>query len=365
MLETLTMQFVQKIYRKWLILLSSIILANCPCLTAQSLTYILPADGSTVIGNTQTVSAVTGDTLISLGRRYSSGIIELLEANPTLSLAQTYGPDQKVFVPTQFLLPNAPHKGLVVNLAELRLYFYVPGTHEVRTFPIGVGRQGWDTPLGETYISSKDANPTWVPTEHIKTARLKDGVKLPNSVGPGPDNPLGPYRFRTGLSAILIHGSNDPSGIGRRSSSGCIRMQPEAVESIFNLVPIGLPVTFVDEPVKVGWLGNDLYMEAHIPLEDDPEDDTDTLITYAHRIIDQETQSRPANIDWTLVDQIAKDQHGYPIKIGTGINPIPVITIPLNPSVPVRKNHVHARQKADPNQKHERSKSSNSSKKWK
>lgn len=359
------MQLINKIYRKSLILLSGMILANSVSLTAESLTYTLPTDGSTLIGDTQTVSAVTGDTVISLGRRYSSGIMELLEANPTLSMEQTYGPEQKVLVPSQFLLPNAAHKGLVINLAELRLYFYVPGTREVRTFPIGVGRQGWDTPLGETYISSKDANPTWVPTERIKAARLKDGVVLPNSVGPGPNNPLGPYRFRTGLSTILIHGSNDPSGIGRRSSSGCIRMQPEAVESIFNLVPVGLPVTFVDEPVKVGWLGNDLYLEAHIPLEDDPEDDPDTLIEYAHKIINTATQSRPANIDWTLVDQITKDQRGYPIKIGTGINPMPMIAVPLNPSVPVRKNQVHARPKADAHQKHEHRKSSNLSKTWK
>ena len=321
-------------------LLKNLFCLNFCCLLfsgAYSLTFDLPEDGSTLIGAQQEVKAVSGDTLSSLGRRYSLGIFELVEANPGLDLNKTYDSNQSIVLPTEFLLPNAPHRGIVINLAELRLYFYVPNTKEVRTFPVGIGRQGWDTPLGETYIAGKTVNPTWIATDNIKAERLKDGVVVPDKVGPGPDNPLGPYKFRLGLPLILLHGSNDPAGIGRRSSSGCIRMQPEDIESIFNLVDVNLPVIIVDEPVKIGWHDNKLYLESHVPLEDDPEDDVDVLLDKTHSLINATIKKRPAQVDWSKVDEVVREHLGYPIQIGEGVGAAPIIIVPLNPSAP--KSH--------------------------
>lgn len=304
------------------------------CSAAHALTFNLPHDGSTVLGEIQHSKTITGDTLVTLARRYQLGYMEIIEANPEVKRDQTFGPAEEVILPTQFILPETAHRGIVINVSELRLYFYTPGTREVKTFPIGIGRQGWGTPLGLTYVASKERDPTWVVPKSIMEDRSKDGVEFPSSVAPGPDNPLGGYRLRLAIptGSFLIHGSNDPSGIGRRSSSGCIRMQPEAIESFYDQVAVGTPVTVVDQPVKAGWLDNDLYIEAHIPLQDGPEKNQ-VMEDSLQEAIKKVTLHRPANIDWTLAEQVIKEQHGYPIKIGSGKGPIPAVSVPLNPSI--------------------------------
>jgi L,D-transpeptidase ErfK/SrfK len=296
---------------------------------ASALTFPLPADGSTVMGATQTIRPIAGDTFSSIGRRYQVGIVELFEANPNLSIDKTYGPEQDVLIPTEFILPNAPHAGLVINLAEVRVYFYRPGTKTVMTFPVGIGRGGSDTPLGQTLVVAKITDPTWTPTAETREDHADDATPLPDQVKPGPDNPLGQYELRLGWPHYLMHGSNDASGIGRRSSSGCIRMQPEAIESIFKLVPKGLLVTTVDQPIKVGWKGNDFYIESHIPLESESNDD---LLKQGHKVIDEAIAKRHAIIDGSLADQAIIEHLGYPIKIGSGTDAIPDIAVPLNPS---------------------------------
>ena len=330
-------------------LIAASLLFSACAMQASASTYELPSNGSTVVGDMNETRSVTGDTLVSLGRRYNLGIMELREANPQTKIDEVLPPGMDITLPTFFVLPNAPHKGIVINIAELRLYFYPPNTREVMTFPVGVGRQGWDSPLGETFIARKKADPTWIPTKHILESRLKDGVILPPVVHPGPDNPLGPYALYTGIPAILIHGSNDPSGIGRRSSSGCIRMQPEAIESFFDLIPPNLPVFIVDEPIKTGWLNNDLYMEVHIPLDDDAESDMTALLATMHKVVDAATAKRPAKIDWSIAERAAKEQRGYPIKIGEGTGHIPEVTIPINPGAPKKAiNKLHTRETIAP-----------------
>jgi L,D-transpeptidase ErfK/SrfK len=305
---------------------------------AAALTFDLPGDGSNIVGKIRTVQTITGDTLASLGRRYEVGLYELKEANPSMDFDTAYGPGKTVLIPTQFILPNTPHKGIVVNLAELRLYFYQPNTREVITFPVGVGRDGWNSPVGQTYIASKSKDPVWHVPESIKEERLKDGVVLPDHVDPGPDNPLGGYRLRLGFAGYLIHGSNDPNGIGRRSSSGCIRMQPEAIESFFNLVPVNFMVTLVDEPVKVGWLNNDLYIESHVPLTGNSEAGSAALEKNLHQQVDAAIAKRPADINWTEALKVLHQQRGYPVKIGEGTGPIPQEEVPVNPDPIVKVN---------------------------
>lgn len=281
-----------------------------------ALNFTLSADNDTVLGSLKKAKTISGDTLTSMARRFDMGIMELIEANPNLKLDKIYRADQPFTVPSEFILPDTPHKGIVVNLAELRLYFYVPNTNKLMTFPVGIGRQGWETPLGETYITGKKLNPTWTPTERIKSAHLDDGKRLPQIFLPGSDNPLGGRALYLAIPQILMHGSNDPAGIGRRSSAGCIRMQPEAIESFYPLVSKGLPVTFVDEPIKLGWRNNDLYVEVHMPLQDHLIHNTDPLKKELHDLIDKETAKYPALIDWKTANIAVDEQRGYPIKIG-------------------------------------------------
>ncbi len=150
-------------------------------------------------------------------------------------------------IPTAFILPSAPRKGLVINLAELRMYYYPPDGKTVVTYPLGIGKEGWGTPLGVTRITEKTKNPTWVPPKSILEHRKKEGVYLPAKVPPGVDNPLGGYRMRLAIptGAYLIHGTNNPAGVGRRSSSGCINMLPEDIETLYEKVPSGTPVHII------------------------------------------------------------------------------------------------------------------------
>lgn len=295
---------------------------------ANALTFELPDNGATLIGNIKNAQAVTGDTIVSVARRYGLGYVELMEANPDIK--PDLSAKQSLLLPTEFLLPDAPHRGLVVNLAELRVYFYRPNTRQVMTFPVGIGRAGWNTPLGLTYVERKQKDPTWHVSSTIKKARLLDGVVLPDQVLPGPDNPLGGYAIHLGFPAILMHGSNDPSGIGRRSSSGCIRMQPEAIESFFDEVAVHSPVMVVDQPIKVGWQDNTLYLEAHEPLENDQGGLNHVMTDEARQRILAATKTRAADIDWDAVATIVKEERGYPQKIGVGTGAIPIIAVPLN-----------------------------------
>lgn len=301
-------------------------------LTLQSyaLTYTLPGDGASVVGEIKHASAITGDNLVSIARRYGLGYVELMEANPEIKADSHLDSADNLLLPTEFILPDAPHRGLVVNLAELRIYFYPPNTRDVMTFPVGIGRAGWNTPLGLTYVAWKQKDPTWHVSSTIKKARLLEGVVLPDKVEPGPDNPLGQYAIHLGFASILIHGSNDSGGIGRRSSSGCIRMQPEAIESFFDDIAVRSPVMVVDQPIKIGWQDNSLYMEVHVPLENDQGGHDHDLTVEAKQLIAAMTRQRAADIDWAQVALMVQQKRGYPLKIGVGIGSIPVMSVPLN-----------------------------------
>lgn len=314
--------------KQWLIALLTLAGMGNAC----ALTYPLPGDGATVIGSLKESASVPGDTLVSVARRYDLGYVELLEANPTIKANDELDDKQRLVLPTEFILPDAPHRGLVINVAELRLYFYKPNTRDVITFPVGVGRQGWNTPLGQTTVVRKQLDPTWHVSSTIKKARLLDGVTLPDQVPPGPENPLGGHAIYLGFTSILMHGSNDPSGIGRRSSSGCIRLQPEAIESIYDDIAVGSSVMVVDQPVKVGWRDNNLYVEVHEPLQDQQGRHAYDLMAGMHRLVEQATAARPATIDWAAAETAVRDQLGYPIKIGSGTGAVPSIAVPLNPA---------------------------------
>jgi len=250
--------------------------------TASALMFPLPPEDTNVIGEVQLIAADEEDTLLSLGRRYGIGYEEMRRANPEVDVWLP-GEGTQVTIPSQFILPEAAREGIVINLAEMRLYYY-PGPESdnagmVETYPISVGRMDWSTPLGESQITEKTENPYWFPPESILTERREQGRPLPEAVPPGPDNPLGRHKLRLDIpgGAYLIHGTNEPRGIGMRVTHGCIRMFPEDVESLYERLPSGSSVEIVNQPVKAGWLDDQLLVEVHPILPPEAENAFDNV----------------------------------------------------------------------------------------
>lgn len=225
-----------------------------------------------VVGQPQVVSAREEDTLSDIARRFNVGYEEIVSANPGIDpWLPKAGTD--IVLPTQFVLPDAPRKGIVVNLAAMRLYYYPkPKAGEqqrVITHPLGIGRVEWKTPEGTTKVVGKKAAPAWIPTPSIRKEHAANGDPLPKVVPAGPDNPMGSHVLRLGWPAYAIHGTNKPPSIGLRGSHGCLRLYPEDIVQLFHEVPVGTPVTVVNQPQLIGWRGDQLYFQAYPALEDD------------------------------------------------------------------------------------------------
>lgn len=210
------------------------------------------------------------ETLLDIARDFDIGQIEILLANPTVD-RWLPGRNTKVKIPNSRLLPDTPHEGIVLNLAEFRLYYYPEQTEDsnrlVVTHPISIGRVDWETPLGKTQIIAKKKNPTWTPPQSIRDEHEAKGEILPYIFPAGPNNPLGLFALRLGVPGYLIHSTNKPFGVGMQVSHGCIRMYPEDIEKIFPNVEVGTPVYIVNQPIKVGWSENILYIEVYQGLK--------------------------------------------------------------------------------------------------
>lgn len=277
--------------------------------TAIALTFVLPPKGDDIVGHVQWTQALLGDTFNKIGRRYDMGYFELVEANPMIDPEHPQ-PGSIIVIPSRFILPPK-RQGLVINLAELRIYYYPPHRHVVMTFPVGIGREGWDTPLGASWIAEKMRNPIWTVPESIRKDRAKDGVYLPMKVPPGPDNPLGGYAMRLKQATYLIHGTNDSQGVGRRSSAGCIRLFPEDIESLFVEVRRKEKVTIIDLPYKFGWEKHRLFLEAHVPLQRRSLPNRLTMEKFI-----QANHTKAAKIQWQSVERISLRENGIPQVIG-------------------------------------------------
>lgn len=281
---------------------------------AQALTFSLPRDGSSVIGDVQWTYVGANEDITDLGQRFDVGYLEFNEANPGVNLSNLYF-RQPLRVPTRFILPDAPRQGIVINVAELRLYYYLPGGHEVMTFPVGIGRENAVTPLVKTKIIEKKQDPVWIPTAATRAEAVEKGIMLPAVIEAGPDNPLGAYAMRMGISSYLIHGTNDPSGVGIRSSAGCIRMYPDDIKELFSQVSVGTPVNIVDQPDKIGWDGKFLELESHVPLnhkQGRSEREANEVIP----LITPHIKKYHAEIFWDRAISVASHQLGIPEKIG-------------------------------------------------
>ena len=287
--------------------------------SANAQTFVL---GQTdLVGHVKTAVTKEGDTLAQVARDYDMGYVEMEEANPGIVDPDHLVPGTVLVIPSQYVLPNAPHNGIVVNLAEMRLYYYKPGGNEVVTHPMGIGREGEDTPVSVLRITQHVTKPTWYVPPSIREMRAKEGVFLPKVVPPGPDNPLGEYAMRLSSppqgGSYLIHGTNDPlGGIGRRSSSGCLRMYPEDISSLYRQVANGTPVYVINEPYKAGWSGGSLYLESHISLKNQ-EDQAVEDAAQIRRVIQLAIKKgNIASVDWDRVNEISAETQGLPQVIG-------------------------------------------------
>lgn len=234
--------------------------------------FVLDSARDEVIGELQVVRAFYEDTLSDIARRFNLGYEEIVAANPGVD-PWLPGAGTEVVIPSRWVLPDVPRQGIVVNLAAMRLfYFPAPKKGEpqrVITHPVGIGRIEWKTPQGRTRVVAKAEAPAWIPTATIRKEHAANGDPLPRVVPPGPDNPMGSHVLRLGWPEYAIHGTNKPASIGLRGTHGCLRMYPEDIVSIYEQVPVGTPVTVIDEPFLAGFRDDVLYLQTYPVLEDD------------------------------------------------------------------------------------------------
>jgi L,D-transpeptidase ErfK/SrfK len=281
---------------------------------AAALTFPIPPKGGDVIGEVQTTYTREGDSFVTLSDRYNVGYHELREANPGVEL-WTPRPGTKVTIPTRFILPSGKRNGIVINISELRLYYFAPSMNLVATYPIGIGKMNWLTPTGTTTVVRKVKDPGWTVPDSIWESQAARGNILPRYVPPGPDNPLGKYALRLGISGYLIHGTNSPAGVGMRVSHGCIRMNPEDIEELFSMVSPGTPVRIIHNNYDLGWENSKLYLEVRKPLSEFRKPKA-LLKKEIIQAIYQYTGQHWAIVDWAAVDRAINETHGVPEVIG-------------------------------------------------
>lgn len=292
--------------------------------------YPLPPPGSRLIGE-NTIYNVPNDgrSLEAIAADYKIGLLGMLEANPGTD-PYLPKPGSALTIPSQMLLPDTPREGIVVNLAELRLYYYPKGEDKVIVYPIGIGQTGMHTPLKVTSVSQKIPNPTWTPTANIRKRYESQGVTLPAVVPAGPENPMGLFAMRLamGRGEYLIHGTNANFGIGMRVSSGCIRLRPDDIEALFNMVPKGTRVQIINEPVKVSAEPDGKrYVEVHQPLSRVESDDPQTMpisLSKNQKAFAADEQTDKAEFDSAMVRR-----SGMPVLVSVGQDPSAVSMAPL------------------------------------
>ena len=299
-------------------LLFILLLNLCSAPPAVALRYVLDDSGATLIGEIVTTEAGERDTLLDIARLYGFGYQDLKLVNPELD-TWLPGAGQEVILPAQFVLPAARQEGIVLNIPEMRLYYYPPPAkgqpREVLTYPLGIGREGWATPYIATRIIEKKVRPSWYPPESIRREHEEAGDPLPKVVRPGPDNPLGDYAMRLGRPEYLIHGTNKPYGIGMRVSHGCIRLYPEDIEALFAEVTLKTPVNIINQPYKLGVKDEVIYLEAHPFLQEDSEQYQNNLTSVVSLLIDM-AGGRDYELDWDKAHEVISRPTGLPVAIG-------------------------------------------------
>ena len=281
--------------------------------TSYAVTFDLPAPGDDIVGRTFTLNTRWEETFSDIARIYDLGYRQMVAANPKVD-AWLPGEGTEVVIPQQYILPSGPRQGIVINLAELRLYYFPKDRPVVVTYPIGIGREGWSTPVGETTVVGKKEGPSWTVPESILKEHEEDGDPLPPIVPPGPNNPLGNHAIYLGMTGYLLHGTNKPYGVGMRVSHGCIRLYPENIALFFQQVDKGTPVRIVDEPFKAGWLKGELFVQVHPPLLEYIKAKGHNYTELVNAVINRlgEDQRKP---DWSQLQEYADNKTGIPMPL--------------------------------------------------
>ena len=276
-----------------------------------------PPSSADLVGKLSFREARAEDTLIDLAPELGVGYVELVAANPGVD--PWLPPDgTRLVVPAARLLPSAKREGIVVNVGDLHLYYFAKG-QPPRAYPIGIAKDGYATPLGVTKVTGKKEKPIWVPGPSARA----DKPELPKSIPPGPDNPLGEYALYLGWPSYLIHGTNDARGVGRHSSRGCIRLYPADIEALFQAVAIGTPVRVVNEPVKLGWIGGELYLEVNPDADASLELDETAKVAKPvppkglRELVRKAAGKDAPRVDWARVERTGQRQLGIPVRITT------------------------------------------------
>ena len=281
--------------------------------------YLLPDEGN-VIGAPYTVTVEEGETLLDIGRRHNAGYEEMRMANPGVSLWAPH-PGTEIMIPAQHILPDAPREGIVVNLSEMRLYYYSsPGI--VETYPISVGRDGFSTPVGITRTTVKVKDPHWSPPRSMRAEAAARGEPPPAVVPPGPDNPLGRHAILLGLPSYLIHGTNRPDGVGMSVSRGCIRMFPEDIESLYERVPSGTQVNIIDQPFKVSLSADGSLYAQSFPALEGNQGILEMLLNAMERVANNFSEELPA-IDYALLQKTIMQPDGRVVSLMQSAEALP------------------------------------------
>ncbi|MGE5700454.1 MAG: L,D-transpeptidase family protein [Deltaproteobacteria bacterium] len=270
------------------------------------------ARGEDVIGRLAIVRLEKGDTLPDIARHFGLGINAISAANPGVDVWVPQA-GERVILPLSFILPDTPRKGIVVNLAAMRLFQYKEdGTSLlVKTYPIGVGTSERPTPMGSMHVARKAVRPTWhVPASIAKDHREKGDI-LPAAVPPGPENPLGDYALYLSKQGYLIHGTNKPASIGLTATNGCLRLYPENVKMLFDDTPVKTPVLIVNQPYLIGQRNGVLYLEAHFP----PEGSGALELEKLHAKLRAVEKKSGRGLDWKMVNEVQAAARGVPVPI--------------------------------------------------
>jgi L,D-transpeptidase ErfK/SrfK len=277
-------------------------------------TFRLENPNDSVVGVPFYFKARAQDTLLDIARQNGLGFDDMRQANPKIDVWLP-GDGTPVMVPAFYVLPDAPRTGIVVNRAEKRLYYFPPNDpNEVRIYAITVGKDAMSTPLGSFKVIEKRENPTWTPGPMTRANHAARGHILPPTVPPGPDNPLGEYAMRLSNPDYLIHGTSQPWGLGMEVSGGCIRMYPEGIEELYGLTDVSTQVNIIDQPYKVGWRGDDLYLEVQTGEKSVRRSAGDVIPQWVK-------DTAGVTIDWEAVERAVKEDTGIPQLVGSRRSP--------------------------------------------
>jgi len=318
---------------KTLISLVSSILLSAILDTAHATTYLMPEDSNDRVitqyttDDTPLIRSEQDETLLDVARRFLLGQTEIVRLNPNVD-RWLVKKDVMIRLPNRRILPDTPHDGITLNLPEFRMYYYPRDQEQgspqlLMSYAHGVGRQDWKTPLGKTSVVRKVKDPSWRPPESIRKEHAADGDILPAVVPPGPHNPLGAYALNLAIRSYLIHGTDIDKifGIGMQITHGCIRMYPEDIEELYNSVKVGTPVYIVKQPIKVGWLNNVLYIEAHPDLEGE-EMSQDRRFAIALALIKKANNQEIPEFDQLALNQALINLDGNPVAIYERLPPL-------------------------------------------